>query len=129
MSKSKTKKSIFNCIREKQNFLYGRERGEKKKPDENNAPKIIALMQKIKELDEKDKRETGTMFKHFIYSELKFSAGITVIADILKDNKFECILDKKGQLIEPNPAKAQQYFGVLFKQSFQGISGGITDTV
>ncbi len=121
-----SKNNIFNCLRQKQNFIYGR---EKKKPDKLNAPKIMALVEKIKELDERDKREFGTTFKHFIYSEMKLNTGITVVADVLQDNGFECILDKRGRLTEPKPEKAQQYFGVLYKQVFQGNSGGINDSV
>lgn len=131
MSASKTKSSIFKCMREKENYIYGRGGGDKKKPDEFNAPKVMALIKKIKELDSQDERDYGTKFKHFIYSEMKYSAGITVIVDALEMNGFECILKKQGGRMElvTHPIAKQNAFGVLFKQTFKGVKDGISEKV
>jgi hypothetical protein len=45
------------------------------------SPKLNALMKNIEELDKKDMRESGKLFKHFIFSDLKSSSyGAKLIA-------------------------------------------------
>jgi hypothetical protein len=118
-------------MREKENYIYGRGGGDKKKPDEFNAPKVMALIEKIKELDREDEKHFGTKFKHFIYSEMKYASGITVIAEALEMNGFDCILKKQGgrMELENRPATKQNAFGVLFKQTFKGVKDGISEKV
>ena len=50
----------------------------------NSSPKLHTLLQKIKDLDKKDKKEHGKLFKHFIFSDLKFGAyGAKLLASAL----------------------------------------------
>lgn len=44
------------------------------------SPKLKMLLDKIKELDERDLKEHGKKHKHFIYSDLQHGYGTTVIA-------------------------------------------------
>ena len=45
------------------------------------SPKLNALMKNIEQLDKKDMREQGKLFKHFIFSDLKSSSyGAKLIA-------------------------------------------------
>jgi len=50
----------------------------------STAPKLKALLDKIKELDAIDMKESGHKFKHFIYSDIKSSYGAKLIAAALK---------------------------------------------
>jgi hypothetical protein len=48
------------------------------------SPKLHVLLQNIKKLDAKDRRQHGKVFKHFIFSDLKSnSAGATLLASAL----------------------------------------------
>jgi hypothetical protein len=119
----KSKNAVFKCLRHKSNSIYAYTNGPKPKPNESNAPKVMALINKIKELDSKDENESGTKFKHFIYSELKRSAGITVLADALEMNGFECVLQKQGEsmIFKERPPRKQTGYGILFSQTFKGV--------
>lgn len=126
MPKSLSKSTIFKCMRKKENYIYGTNR---KKPDKFNAPKVTALIEKIKELDRLDEEVYKKKFKHFIYSEMKYPAGITLIAEALEMNGFDCALQKQGSKLVLNKTditRKQNAFGVLFKQTFKGVSNGIT---
>jgi len=50
----------------------------------DNSPKLDSLLKKIEELDRKDMKEHGKLFKHFIFSDLKSTTyGAKVIASAL----------------------------------------------
>jgi hypothetical protein len=50
------------------------------------SPKLKALLEKIKEQDQKDKQEEGRLFKHFIFTDLKMGPhGAKIIATALQD--------------------------------------------
>jgi len=48
-----------------------------------SAPKLWALLEKIKELDARDLKQHGKVFKHFIYSDVKSAYGAKLIASAL----------------------------------------------
>jgi len=84
------KEKIGQCIKEKGNwgvldkihkFDHNSFNKNKVKQDINLAsPKLKTLLDKIKEIDEKDMKEHGHLFKHFIYSDIKSSYGAKLIA-------------------------------------------------
>jgi hypothetical protein len=85
-------------------------------------------MEKIKELDRLDEQVYQRKFKHFIYSEMKYPAGITLIAEALEMNGFDCAIQKQGSSVvlkKTDSSRKQNTFGVLFKQTFKGIKSGI----
>lgn len=54
------------------------------------SPKLQTLLEKIKELDEKDKKKHGKLFKHFIFSDLKFgNYGAKMIASAFIANGYK----------------------------------------
>lgn len=53
-----------------------------------SAPKLYALINKIKELDEKDMKKNGKVFKHFIYSDVKSPYGAKLIASALASHGY-----------------------------------------
>lgn len=56
---------------------------------EDYSPKLQTLLKKIKELDEKDKKQHGKLFKHFIFSDLKFgNYGAKMLASALIANGY-----------------------------------------
>lgn len=50
---------------------------------QQSAPKLYALINKIKELDDADMKKHGKLFKHFIYSDVKSLYGAKLIASAL----------------------------------------------
>jgi hypothetical protein len=70
-----------NCIRKKSNLSKGSSAYKFDSGDFNpekllidipsRSPKLETLLNKIEELDKKDMAETGHLFKHFIFSEIK----------------------------------------------------------
>jgi len=62
---------------------------DEKKVKDDLSPKMIALLENISELDKKDMKEHGHMFKHFIYSDIKSSFGAKLIASVLTSGGFE----------------------------------------
>ena len=56
---------------------------------EDYSPKLHTLLNKIRELDEKDKKQHGKLFKHFIFSDLKFgNYGAKMLASALIANGY-----------------------------------------
>jgi len=50
------------------------------------SPKLKALLEKIQEQDQKDKKNEGRLFKHFIFTDLKMGPhGAKIIATALQD--------------------------------------------
>lgn len=52
------------------------------------APKLNKLIEKIHELDAKDLKKHGRLFKHFIYSDIKSAYGAKLMASILESDGF-----------------------------------------
>jgi len=60
----------------------------------NTSPKIDTLLKNIQKLDEKDLRETGKLYKHFIFTDLKSSAyGAKMIGSALVCNGYKLAYD------------------------------------
>jgi hypothetical protein len=54
------------------------------------SPKYAKLVEQIRTLDAKDQREHGTLFKHFIFTDIRESAhGAKAIASYLKEAGFD----------------------------------------
>ncbi len=70
-----------DCIRKKSNWSTIKNEFKMDHPDfdpevflkdmPNFSPKLVALMQKINQLDARDQRKYGKTFKHFIFSDIK----------------------------------------------------------
>ena len=62
----------------------------------DKSPKLHVLLKKIEELDKKDKKEHGKLFKHFIFSDLKSSSyGAKLIASALIAKGMHLAYDAK----------------------------------
>lgn len=68
------------------------------------SPKLIALLEKINELDTNDYNKTGKIYKHFIFSDLKKGYGAKIIASafiaagytlVMKNQKNKIIIDQQ----------------------------------
>lgn len=84
------------CIKESGNWgrLEKKHKFDNKDFDETEvkndlSPKMTALLKNIRELDEKDMKEHGHLFKHFIYSDIKSSFGAKLIASVLTSDGFQ----------------------------------------
>jgi len=63
------------------------------------SPKIAKLIENIKLLDEKDMRDQGKMFKHFIFSDVKSQgAGSKIVASALIAHGFNLIYDERHSI-------------------------------
>jgi len=95
---SKKDEKIANCIKERGNWgkieknnRFDHEGFDVEKTKEvliDASPKMQALIDKIKQLDEKDMKKHGKLFKHFIYSDVKSAYGAKLIASGLKSAGF-----------------------------------------
>ena len=59
------------------------------------SPKAVALMDKIKTLDEEDMQNHGRKFKHFIFSDLKQEGAKFLVGALLAHGFKSCIKAKK----------------------------------
>jgi len=69
------------------------------------SPKLNALMKKIAELDHHDKRTTGKLYKHFIFSDLKsgtYGAKMIASAFLAKGYRLGYKAEHKGKPIVAN---------------------------
>jgi hypothetical protein len=70
----------------------------------NASPKIDTLLKKIQELDKKDLKETGKLYKHFIFTDLKSSTyGAKMIGSALVSNGYKLAYD--AEQYERHPKK------------------------
>ena len=88
------KKAI--CLKESGNWgkLEKKHKFDNKDFDEKEvkndlSPKMIALLENIRELDKKDMKDHGHLFKHFIYSDIKSAFGAKLIASVLSSDGFQ----------------------------------------
>ena len=89
---------IAACIKEKGNWgrLEKVHRFDNKDFDKDivkadipyTSPKLYALLENIRNLDEKDMKEHGHLFKHFIYSDIKSAFGAKLIASVLASDGY-----------------------------------------
>lgn len=67
------------------------------------SPKLFELVKKIRELDEKDQREYGKTFKHFIFSDVKTQgAGAKVTTSALIASGFQLAYEGSMRLKSDN---------------------------
>ena len=59
-----------------------------------NSPKLLKLMDKIKELDERDLKEHSKLFKHVIYSDVQGIYGSKIIAAIFIAYGYDICFEK-----------------------------------
>ena len=93
------KEKVANCIKERANWGVLKQEhrfdhksfnpAKTKKDLLNASPKLTALLNKIKELDEQDMKKHGKLFKHFIYSDVKSAYGAKLIASGLTAAGFK----------------------------------------
>ena len=62
------------------------------------APKMDALIKKIRELDDEDLKTTGKLHKHIIYSDVIGTFGAKMIASVLISNGMTMVYDKKYKI-------------------------------
>lgn len=104
-----TRARIFSCMRKTANFskIVGYHKFDKSIYDPNKlnldlaeaSPKMIQLLNNIKELDAQDEVNHGHKFKHFIFSDVKEGGyGAKIIASAFQANGYNNIIKaKKGQ--------------------------------
>jgi superfamily II DNA or RNA helicase len=104
-----TRAKIFSCMRKTANFskIVGYHKFDKSIYDPNKlnldlveaSPKMMQLLNNIKELDAQDEENHGHKFKHFIFSDVKEGGyGAKIIASAFQANGFNNIIKaKKGK--------------------------------
>ena len=112
-----------NCVRKKSNIskssnVYKFDNPEFK-PDillndmKTNSPKLLALLNKIEELDKSDFKKHGKLFKHFIFSDLKSnSAGVKLIASAMLAKGFH--LGYKSDPVDENSNSKKKFKKIEF---------------
>jgi hypothetical protein len=89
-----------NCVRKKSNISKTSNNYKFDNPEfkpeillndmKTNSPKLMALLNKIEDLDKSDLKKHGKLFKHFIFSDLKSnSAGVKLIASSMLAKGFQ----------------------------------------
>uniref|UniRef100_A0A6C0DP98 Helicase ATP-binding domain-containing protein n=1 Tax=viral metagenome TaxID=1070528 RepID=A0A6C0DP98_9ZZZZ len=110
---------VFNpdCVRKKSNISKSKKEYQIDSPHfspeillndmETHSPKLVALLNKIDEVDREDRRKYGKAFKHFIYSDLKSSSsGAKLLASALEAKGFDC--GYNAPLLNPDSHKTQK---------------------
>jgi len=104
-----TRARIFSCMRKTANFskIVGYHKFDKSIYDPNKlnldlaeaSPKMMQLLNNIKELDAQDEVNHGQKFKHFIFSDVKEGGyGAKIIASAFQANGYNNIIKaKKGK--------------------------------
>ena len=93
-----------DCVRKKSNWTKANPQykfdSEKFDPEllksvsETNSPKLIALLNNIRNLDKKDKEKDGHYYKHFIFCDVKSSnQGARMLASAFVANGFHLAYD------------------------------------
>lgn len=71
------------------------------------SPKLYALLEKIKNLDESDLKKHGKKFKHFIFSDVKsLNHGVKLIASGLIASGLQLVYN--AELVDPNIKRKAQ---------------------
>jgi len=109
----KNRARIFSCMRKTANFskIVGYHKFDKSIYDPNKlnldlteaSPKMMQLLNNIKELDAQDEINHNKKFKHFIFSDVKEGGyGAKIIASAFQANGYNNIIKaKKGQKQKP----------------------------
>lgn len=101
----------MSCIRQIANWskMENKYKFDKKEFDPNefydniltHSPKMNALFQKIIDLDEKDMKKDGKLYKHFIYTDIKeLGYGAKILASGFVSMGYNCLIrpSKSGSL-------------------------------
>ena len=102
----KKRSKIFTCMRKTANFSkilnyhkFDKAVYDPKKLNEElveASPKMVQLLNNIRELDSQDVKYHGTKFKHFIFSDVKEGGyGAKIIASAFQANGYNNILKSK----------------------------------
>jgi superfamily II DNA or RNA helicase len=86
------------------------------------SPKLDALFQKIKELDENDKEKYGHTFKHLIYTDVKGSYGAKIIAAGFKVKGYPMAFDESFKIHEKH---SKDQFALLCSSQLYGKPVGV----
>jgi superfamily II DNA or RNA helicase len=79
------------------------------------SPKIHALLEKIKALDEEDMRRDGKYYKHIIYSDVDGTNGAKMVASSMIANDYTLIYN--NGIIKKNINDDYKTFGLLTKST------------
>jgi hypothetical protein len=113
-----------DCIRKAENWtkILSHQRFDKpsfdmelfKKDMENSSPKMVELLNTIRQLDKKDFNKEGKKYKHFIFSDVKKGGfGAKIIASALVANGFNHCFTKSLKIVKPKDNDNMETFGVL----------------
>jgi hypothetical protein len=126
-----------DCIRTVANWSYATRKHiydsatfdpkQVEKDMEKAAPKMKLLFDKIKELDERDKKEFGTVFKHMIFTDVKSSAyGAKILASAFDTMGYNAAYDKSYKWDEGNLMKTKSNnFALLCSTTLYGKPMGV----
>ena len=79
------------------------------------SPKINYMLDKIRELDEKDMASEGKYYKHIIYSDVDGSSGAKMVASAMIANNYKPIYNKGVIKTKYDVADNYNTFGLLTK--------------
>jgi superfamily II DNA or RNA helicase len=91
------------------------------------SPKMEELIKNIRKLDDKDKKESGKLFKHFIFSDVrKGGYGSKIIASGLIANGFNSCFKFQSwgslKIQKPDKHKEKETFGLLSSTAIYNTS-------
>lgn len=124
---TKKTKSPLECSREVMNYssIELTDRFDKPKFDGEklleklyiNSPKLLTLLEKIRQLDKKDYTKDKKLYKHFIFSDIKKGYGAKIIASVLIAAGYELVMknEKTKILLDYDKIKSnnESKFGLL----------------
>ena len=140
-------RKVINISEPKNFFKFDKPSYDKKqiiKSLEITSPKLLALINNTKTLDENDMKKYGKKFKHIIYSDIKSSThGIKLIASVLtafdmnniydshfrikisndKNNNNFALLSSVNVYDKPFPIRLRKEILYLFNQRPDNING------
>jgi hypothetical protein len=117
-----------DCIRKKSNWSTIKNEFKMDHPDfnppiflkdmPNFSPKLVALLQKINQLDARDQQKYGKTFKHFIFSDIKAGGqGAKMLASGLISSgwnlAYKSELKNRNKFQQPQSAKIEPDWGPL----------------
>lgn len=115
------------CMRKVENFAgiktQHRFDSEKFSPDDlayelpNLSPKITALLKKIEFLDEKDRRLSGKVHKHVIFSDVTHGYGAKILTSAFIANGWNLVMTPKKNQIVLDLTLGQNYKNVALLSS------------
>jgi len=98
---------------------------------EITSPKLFELIKNIKELDAKDKKQHGKLFKHFIFTDLKIIQGLKMIASALQESGMNLVIHKANNsrkvivdkgAIASGRSSGKTNFAFLSSSAIKGLS-------